>query len=235
MDTKNQYNKKVSILIPAFNEENTVDIIVNRVIDQLPQMEKEIIVVNDGSTDGTLRKLKKFGQKIILINLNKNQGKGAAVREGLKRVTGDIIIIQDADLELDPREYPKLIEPILEGKKQVVYGSRFLRNNRNIKRNLPFFWGGIFLTFLTNILYGTRITDESIGYKVFRSDILKDIKIDSNGFDFCSEVTAKVIKKGISIYEVPVTYTPRNRKEGKKLTWKDGIKAVYTLIKYKFK
>lgn len=226
-------SKKISVLIPVLNEEKTIELILRRVINQLKGWDKEIIVINDGSIDQTLKKLEKFSGEVILINLKKNQGKGAALKEGLKKVSGDIVIIQDADLEYDPKDYPNLLKPILKNKAEVVYGSRVLGENQ--RGGWAFFWGGRFLTFLANLLYGLNITDESTCYKVFKSEILKSIDLECKGFEFCPEVTAKIAKKGIKIQEVPIFYNPRGRKNGKKITWRDGFRGTWTLIKYRFK
>jgi len=226
-------NTKISILVPVFNEEKTIDILLEQVINQVKDWNAQIIVINDGSTDRTLQKLQRFLDKIILINLEKNQGKGLAVKEGLKRSTGNIIIIQDADLEINPKEYPKLIKPIIEKKTDVVYGSRIL--GKNPRKSLIFYLGGKFLTFLANLLYRVDITDQPTCYKVCRSEILKNMNLESRGFELCSEITAKLAKKGIKIYEVPISYNPRSKAEGKKVGILDGIKAALALIKYKFK
>ena len=167
-----------------------------------------------------------------MIFREKNKGKGTAIRTGLANVTGDIVIIQDADLEYDPNDYPKLVEPILTGKANVVYGSRILGKSR--KSYWSFYMGGRFLSFLANLLYNAKITDEPTCYKVFRADMIKNINLKCRRFEFCPEVTAKVRKKGYKIYEVPIHYEPRSLKEGKKINWKDGLEAIWTLIKYKF-
>ncbi len=231
----------LSIIIPVFNEENTIEEIIKRVEAVPLPIKKEIIVVDDGSSDSTKKKLEQLKKEFnfILIEHQKNQGKGAAIKTALPRTTGDIILIQDADLELNPQEYPILLRPILEGGAEVVYGSRILGRDKaanNYKKRIwSFYLGGRFLTFLANLLYGLNITDEPIGYKVFKSEILKNMDLKSKGFEFCPEVTAKVAKKGIKIYEVPVSCDSRSRKEGKKTRWQDGLKAIWTLIKYKFR
>lgn len=226
---------KLSILIPVYNEENTIKKIIDIITKvDIGDIKKEIVVVDDGSKDNTLEVLKKI-KGIKLIGHKKNSGKGAAIKTAIKHATGDIIIIQDADLEYDPNEYGVLIKPIIEKKAKVVYGSRRLKKSNRKHSGLSFYIGGVSLTLLTNILYpSAHITDEPTCYKVFRADILKNIKLKCKRFEFCPEVTAKVIKMGIKIKEVPISYYPRSVKEGKKINWKDGIEAVWTLLKFRF-
>jgi len=222
---------KLSVVIPVYNEKNYILEIIRRV--KAVDIEKEIIIVDDFSTDGTreiLKGLAAKGEKVIFHE--KNMGKGAALRTGFGNVTGDYVIVQDADLEYDPDDYHKLLAPVLKGKAEVVYGSRFTGERRNM-----FFhhWvGNRFLTLVTNILYNTTISDMETCYKLFRSDIIKSIDIKSNRFNFEPEITAKVLKKGIRIYEVPISYTGREFSEGKKISWVDGISALWTLIKCRF-
>lgn len=229
-------NKKgmlLSIIIPVYNEKNTILKILEKVKNV--EIDKEIIIVDDSSTDGTqeiLMQIKNKDDNIKIIFREKHQGKGAAIRAALEFVNGDIVIIQDADLEYDPNEYPKLIEPILKGETKVVYGSRILK--KNPKSSIIFYIGGRLLSFITNLLYGTKITDEPTGYKVFSTDVLKSINLKCLGFEFCPEVTAKIAKKGYKIYEIPISYNPRSIKEGKKIRLKDALKAIFTLVKYKF-
>ena len=223
---------RLSIIIPVYNEEKTVGVIINKVKNLELPIEKEIIVVDDGSKDKSYEIAKKI-KGIRLLRHEKNKGKGAAVKTGLKNARGDIVIIQDADLELDPEQIPKIIQPIIEKKADVVYGSRELEGDGK-KRSPLFYFGGKFVTFLTNLLYKTRLTDEPCGYKAFRTEILKSIKIDSDRFEWEPEVTAKIAKRKIMIYEVPVSSTSRSTEEGKKLKRRDGLKAVLTLLKYKF-
>lgn len=225
--------KKISILVPVYNEEKTI----KRVIDKLKSiklpLKKEIIAVNDGSKDKTLEILKKV-KDIKLISHVKNIGKGAAIRTALRHSTGDIILIQDADLEYNPSQIPILIRPILDEKTKVVYGTRFLRKrNKNWKIPLHYI-GNRSLTFLTELLYRSNITDMETGYKIFDKNVIKDIKIRSKKFDFEPEITAKIRKKGYKIKEIPIEFNPRDFKEGKKITWIDGIKAAYCLIYYRF-
>ena len=171
---------------------------------------------------------------IKLVKHEFNKGKGAAIRTGLNYVTGDMVLIQDADLEYDPNDYPSLIKAMQSNNSPVVYGSRLLHKNYSYSY-LRFYLGGLFLTKATNFLYNTRITDESTCYKLFKTDLLKNLDLKCNGFEFCPEVTAKVAKKGIRIREIPISYNPRSIKEGKKIRWKDGLIAIWTLLKYKFK
>ena len=229
--------KKLSIIIPAYNEENNIQELLTKVINvplERYGISKEIIVIDDGSNDSTTEIVKKF-KSIKLIQLNKNIGKGYAVRTGIKNATGEIILIQDADLEYDPNEYYSLINPIINKQAKVVYGSRRLKESNRKYSSLSFFIGGIGLTMLTNILYpNLQITDEPTCYKVFRSDIIKNIPLKCKRFEFCPEVTAKIGKKRIKIHEVPISYFPRSVENGKKIRWKDGIEAVWTLLKYRF-
>ncbi|MBS3176618.1 glycosyltransferase family 2 protein [Candidatus Woesearchaeota archaeon] len=233
---------KLSIIIPVYNEVQTIKEIIEKV-DALPleNVEKEIIVVDDCSRDGTREVLKKLGSKKIKILFHeKNKGKGGALKTGLKEITGDIVIFQDADLEYDIKDYPRLIKPIVEGKTDVVYGSRFLNKKPKLfgtgREFIPLHYiGNKFLTTLTNILYFAKISDMDTCYTIFRSKILKELKLDSDNFDITPEITAKILKKGIKIHEIPITYKGRDHSEGKKINWKDGISAAWALIKYRFK
>ena len=222
---------KLSILIPVFNERATILEIARRV--RAVPFEKEIIAVDDGSTDGTRDLLPQIAKEgVIVLHHDKNQGKGAAIRTALARASGDIIVIQDADLEYDPRDYRQLVEPIVEGRAKVVYGSRFLG-----PRMAMFFWHMLankMLTLMTNILYDAILSDMETGYKAFRADVIKSIPLRSRRFDFEPEITAKVLKRGHRIFEVPISYFGREYSEGKKIGMKDGFVAIWTLLKYRF-
>jgi len=199
-------------------------------------IKKEIIVVDDFSTDDTRKILLGLkGSNLKIFFHQKNQGKGTAIRTGLKHVTGDIILIQDADLEYNPSEYGKLLRPIIEDNKNVVYGTRLEYIKHNVKNmNRLHFIGNLFLTYITNLFYNTNITDMETGYKVFRKEVIDKIKLKAKRFDFEPEITAKILKKGYKICEVPITFKARKFDEGKKITWRDGIKALFYLIKYRF-
>ena len=228
---------KLSIIIPAYNEEKTIKKIIDRVKKiQLKNISKEIIIVDDFSNDNTRTILKKIKEKSInILYHGKNMGKGAAIRTGLQNSTGDIILIQDADLEYDPNDYSKLLNPIINNKANVVYGSRVNAIRKNIKKMYKLHYiGNLFLTSMTNLLYGVKITDMETCYKVFRREVIKHINIRANRFEFEPEITAKILKKGYKIFEVPISFAGRKFNEGKKITWKDGLKAAYYLLKYRF-
>ena len=225
---------KLSVVIPVYNEVGTIKEIVSRV--QAVDLEKEIIIVDDGSTDGTRELLPEITlshENIRVLYHDRNQGKGAALRTGFEGATGDIVIIQDADLEYDPREYPVLLEPILDGRADIVYGSRFLGGPHRVL----FFWhylGNKFLTLLSNALTNLNLTDMETCYKVFRREVLNDIQLKSNRFGFEPEFTAKIAKKGFRIYETSISYSGRTYAEGKKIGWKDGVKAIFAIIWFRF-
>ncbi len=220
--------------MPTYNEEKTLLEIINKIKAVKLSIEREIIIVDDFSTDSTKEILKKINnQNIKIFYHKKNQGKGVAVRTGLNHITGDIIIIQDADLEYNPEDYPQLIQPILDKKTKVVYGSRF-KGKMTGPNLLSHVYGNKILTFITKLLYFQNISDMETCYKVFKKEVLNNIKLKAKRFDFEPEITAKIIKKGYKIYEVPITYKSRLFNEGKKITWRDGIKALYYLIKYRF-
>ena len=220
----------LSIIIPAFNEAAFLPEVIRRV-EETPY-DKEIIIVDDGSTDGTREYLKGLvSEGIKVIVHEKNMGKGAAMRTGIEVATGDIVIVQDADLEYDPKDYPVLLEPIMQGKADVVYGSRFLGGPHRVL----FFWhsiGNSLITLISNMFTDLNLTDMETGYKAFRKKVFEAITIESNRFGFEPEITAKVAKKGFRIYEVPISYSGRSYQEGKKITWKDGVMALFTVLKY---
>ncbi len=223
---------KISVIMPVYNEKDTILKILEKV-KNVP-VEKEIIIVDDGSNDGTTEILEKVKDKNIkIIFKEKNEGKGSAIREGLKYVTGDIIVIQDADLEYDPNDWIRMLKVMEEKNADIVFGSRILGKSK--KSSFAFYYGGKFVTFLTNLLYRTKLTDAPTCYKMFKKDVIKNLNLKCKRFEFCQEFTAKVRKLGYQIYEVPISYNPRTIKEGKKIRWKDGIHAIWTLIKYKFK
>ncbi len=225
----------LTIIIPVYNEKNTLREIISRVRAINLPTKKEIIIIDDGSTDGTGAIIANLPDDIIKIYHNRNMGKGAAIRSGIKHATGDLIIIQDADLEYRVDDYPSLLAPILNEEESVVYGSRRLNRSNTRHSHMLFFWGGALVTWLTNVLYRTNITDEPTCYKLFRSEVLKGIDLKCEGFEFCPEVTAKIAKKNIRIFEVPISYNPRRISEGKKMRAKDGLITAWTLIKYRFK
>ena len=224
--------QKVSIIIPVYNEKKTLEEIIARV-EAAPVLglDKEIVLVDDGSTDGTKDILRKFETKHRVVYHQKNQGKGAALRTGFKEATGDIILIQDADFEYDPQEFPKLLQPILDGKADIVYGSRNLQRNPRFRRS--YYWGSIIISRLTNLFYGCHLTDVYTCYKAFKAPILKAMKLESNSFDIEEEMTAKALKSGHKIIEVPINYYPRNIQEGKKIRPKDGLIALWKIAKYR--
>ncbi len=225
--------KKVTIVVPIYNERGTLLKIVDRIKKaETLGLEKEIILVDDGSTDGTRDILKTLEDQCRVFYHEKNQGKGGALRTGFQKATGDIILIQDADLEYDPKEYPSLLRPILEGKYDIVYGSRLLKENPKFRQT--YYWGGVLISWLTNLLYGCRLTDVSTCYKVFKAPILKEIELKSNGFEFEVEITIKALKKKYKILEVPINYFPRTFAQGKKIRTRDGLILIWHILKYKF-
>ena len=228
---------KLSIVIPAYNERETVEKLLQRVADApFPEnLDYEMVVVDDGSVDGTrdhLREIEKSGRfPMRLIEHTKNQGKGAALRTGFESVTGDIVLVQDADLEYNPRDYPVLLQPILDDEADVVYGSRFLGGPHRVL----FFWhylGNQFLTMLSNMMTDLNLSDMETCYKVFRTDVLRNMKLYSNRFGIEPELTAKVAKAKVRIYEVPISYHGRTYAEGKKIGWKDGVSAIWAILRY---
>ncbi len=223
---------KLSVIVPVYNEKRTIELLLEKV--RAVPIEKEIIVVDGNSYDGTKELLRKQETRpdIRIIYQAQRMGRGNALKQGLKIATGDIVIFQDADLELDPNDYPNLIAPIEAGNATVVFGSRFLQN----KPNMGFlqYWGNEVITWMVNLLYGTRLTDVETCYQVFKRDAIADLNIRNNDFAFTVELAVKLIKKGLRIQEIPITYIPRGRTEGKKVYWKDGFVSLYTLIKYRF-
>ena len=223
----------VSVIIPAFNEEQTIGQVL-AALRTLP-LEKQIIIVNDGSTDGTYTVLEELRatHELTVVHCQENRGKGFAIRSGLPHVKGEVVVIQDADMELDPADIPELVKPLEKENVQVVYGSRFLNGRGNA--SLQNFIANRILATYTNLLYGCRITDESTGYKAFSTELITRLELTCEGFEFCPEVTAKILRAGYRIHEVPVSYVPRTKKQGKKLRfWLDGLFAVWTLLKYRF-
>jgi glycosyltransferase involved in cell wall biosynthesis len=233
---------KLSVLVPVYNEERTLEEVVRRVCAL--QMPKEIILVDDGSKDRSreiLARLKDQSERandplnqIKIFLQPENQGKGAAIRTAISHVTGDIVIVQDADLEYDPKDYPSLLEPIEDGSADVVYGTRFAGGGAH---RVLFFWhslGNRMLTLLSNMLTNLNLSDMEVGYKVFRAEVLKGIELKSNRFGFEPEITVKLAKKRCRFYEVPISYHGRTYEEGKKITWKDGIAALYCMIRFRF-
>jgi glycosyltransferase involved in cell wall biosynthesis len=225
----------LSVVVPVFNEKNTIREILDRIKNT--GLVSQIVIVDDCSTDGTrdiLEEIKKENRKGLDIGFHPaNRGKGAAVRTGLTLAKGSVVLIQDADLEYDPRDYPALLTPILEEKADVVYGSRFLGGPHRVL----FFWHYLVnrgLTFLSNFFTNLNLTDMEVGYKVFRKEVLDKIQIKSERFNFEPEITAKIAKQKIRIYEVPISYAGRTYEEGKKIGWKDGVEALWTIIKYRF-
>ena len=228
---------KLSIIIPVYNEEKTILKVIDKVKGvPLTGINKEIIIVDDASQDSTqsiLHKIKDISIKIFFHQ--KNQGKGAAIRTALQHATGDFVLIQDADLEYDPNDYKKLLNPVLEQKAEAVYGSRIFVIKENLAKMYKLhYFGNVFLTFATNLLYGSKITDMETCYKLIKREIILGLKLKSKRFDFEPEITAKLLKRGHKIVEVPITFNRRKFSEGKKITWRDGIKALLYLIKYRF-
>ena len=227
---------KISIIIPCYNEVSTNEIIIEKI--KKIEIEKEIIVVDDFSEDGSKEKIKSDIKKkyldIIDIYHDRNMGKGAAIRTGISNATGEIIIIQDADLEYDPNDYHELIRPIKNGYADVVYGSRFIGGS---EKRVLYFWhtiGNKFLTLLSNMFSNLNLTDMEVCYKAFKSEVIKNIDLKENRFGFEPEVTAKIAKKNIRIYEIGIKYFGRKYSEGKKITWKDGLSAIRCILKYNF-
>ena len=229
---------KLSIIVPVYNEEKTLEEIIEKVNGVIiPNVKKEIILVDDHSKDNTPRIIKKIvsnHKNVKALYHKKNMGKGAAIRTAMSLVSGEVVVIQDGDLEYNPEDFKRLIKPILNKESKVVYGSRMLGTRKGFLIR-SHYYGNKFLTLLTKILYNQKITDMETCYKMMDSSILKGIKFESNRFDFEPEITSKIIKKGYKIIEVPISYNCRSFKEGKKINWKDGMIAIYKLFKYRLK
>jgi glycosyltransferase involved in cell wall biosynthesis len=227
--------RSLSVIVPVFNERNTVTEIVRRMrAVKLPlDLELEVVVVDDGSSDGTDKVLAALQDSTVrVVTHSVNQGKGAAIRTGLEAIRGDLVLIQDADLEYDPDDWPRLLDPVLRGKAQVVYGSRFTGERKNM---FPSHWlGNRLLTLATNILYRSTLSDMETCYKLFDRRVLAGITIESQHFDFEPEITAKILRRGYRIYEVPISYAGREISEGKKISWHDGFGAIMALVRYRF-
>lgn len=223
---------KLSVIIPCYNEAQHIENVLGAV--ERVDIPKEIIVIDDGSTDGTTNILEEYNRdkRIIIHSSDRNLGKGTAIRIGLEYVTGDIVVIQDADLEYDPQQFPVLIQPIIDGEAEVVYGSRFRGSIKGMR--LPNRIVNYMLAWLANLLYQAHLTDEATCYKAFKREVIAEIKLNCTGFEFCPEITAKVRKRGIEIKEVPIDYVGRNVEHGKKIKWTDAFVAIWTLLKYRF-
>ena len=223
---------KLSVIVPVFNERNTVAEIVRRMRAVDLPVDREIVVVDDGSDDGTRDVLTQLADSTVhIVRHGANRGKGAAIRTGLENSTGDVVLVQDADLEYDPEDWPRLLAPMLKGRARVVYGSRFTGERRNM---LFLHWiGNRLLSLVTNVLYNSTLSDMETCYKLFERDVLDGVELRADRFDFEPEFTAKVLRRGIRIYEVPISYAGRELHEGKKITWRDGVSALWTLLKYR--
>jgi glycosyltransferase involved in cell wall biosynthesis len=225
--------RSLTVVIPVYNERATVAEIIRRIRAVEIPLTLQVIVVDDGSSDGSDKVLQALEDSTVrVIRHTHNQGKGAAIRTGMEAMTGDLLLIQDADLEYDPDDWPRLLEPILKGKARVVYGSRFTGERKNM---LPLHWfGNRMLSLVTNILYSSTLSDMETCYKLFDTEVLKGITLVSDRFEFEPEITAKVMRRGFRIYEVPISYAGREANEGKKITWRDGFGAMAALIRFRF-
>jgi glycosyltransferase involved in cell wall biosynthesis len=225
---------KLTVIVPVYNERQTVVEILRRMRNVVLPLELEILMVDDASSDGTSSALSHLEDSTVrILRHDRNQGKGAAIRTALRYASGDLVLIQDADLEYDPEDWLKLLAPLLKGRAQVVYGSRFTGERRNM---LYWHWlGNRFLSWVTNVLYNTTLSDMETCYKLFERQVLEGLTIESNRFEFEPEITAKILRRGYRIYEVPISYTGREVHEGKKITWKDGFGALWALVRYRFK
>lgn len=220
---------KLSVIIPVYNEVETIEEVIRQV--RAVDLPMEIVIADDCSTDGSLPILRSMTD-ITLIESATNRGKGMAIRSALSRVTGDIVVIQDADMEYDPQDFPKLIQPIVDDKSDIVYGTRFVPNKPQMK--LANYLGNKLFAFMATVLYKTKVTDEATCYKAFKTEVLNSINLHCERFEFCPEVTARLLKRGYRYAEVPISYTPRTHAQGKKITWRDGITCIWNLLKYRF-
>lgn len=234
-------NKILSVIIPLYNEEKSVTIVLEMIAKvQLPYgIGKEIIIIDDASSDNSRQVVEDYIHNHPAMNIHaifhsRNSGKGSAIRSGIEFVSGDYVIIQDADLEYDPKDYATLLKCMIDENRKVVYGSRFLKKE-NKHSYQSFYWGGRLVSFITNILYGQRLTDEPTCYKLFEASLIRDMYLECERFEFCPEITAKVSRLGYKIKELPVNYYPRSIEDGKKITWIDGVEAIWVLIVYRFK
>ncbi len=226
---------KLSVIVPVYNERETVGEMLER-LDRVP-LEKEVVIVDDGSTDGTrelLRGLEGRAGRTVRYH-DENGGKGRAIRTGLEFVTGDVVVIQDADLEYDPNDFLEMIKPFEEGRAKAVFGSRRLRKDNRRHSAFVYYFGGVFLSWLTRLLYGVKVTDEPTCYKMVDTRLLRSLALECERFEFCPEVTAKLALRGVPILEMPIRYTPRHRSEGKKIRPRDAAEAVWTLVKLRFR
>jgi dolichol-phosphate mannosyltransferase len=226
---------KLSVIVPVFNECGTLAELLNRV-SAVP-LPKEIIVVDDGSTDGSRAVLEGFQGRpgFVIRDHDRNHGKGRAIRTGLEAVTGDVVVVQDADLEYDPNDFVPMLEPIREGRARVVYGSRRMRHTNKQHSGVIYYLGGMLVTYATRWLYRLDITDEATCYKMLETNLMRSLNLKCEHFEFCPEVTAKLAKRRIPILEIPISYFPRHKSEGKKIGWKDAVEAIWTLLKFKFR
>jgi glycosyltransferase involved in cell wall biosynthesis len=232
-DLHDPQGRTLSVIVPVFNERNTVAEVLRRMRRVNLPVDLEIVVVDDGSTDGTTQILAALEDSTVqVVHHPTNQGKAAAIRTGLQHVRGELVLIQDADLEYDPEDWPRLLRPVLRGRSDVVYGSRFSGEGGSMPASD---WvGNRFLSLTTNLLYNTSLSDMECGYKLFTRKVLDDITIESDRFDFEPEITAKVLRRGYRIYEVPVSYAGRPASEGRKFDWRDGVRALRTLVRYRW-